>query len=342
MKHVYFKSGVLVCLLAVSFSLSGQTLREESQKDFNTTPASKLSISNQFGNITVTDWDQSKVSIVYVVEVTDKDEASAKKLMDQIKINFSEENGKIMAETKIGKDGDLDLKKDKSTNQSFRIDYEVKCPRNIPISLENKFGDISLATLTGPVEVEIQFGSLHAVSLTGPETSIECQFGKLYLTEVGDASIEIQHSEVCEITKSGNLSIEAQFSEVRIGSVKTLEAELKNANTTVENLSGSLNLEGNMGKTKVKNVASGFTSIDIEQNIGEVSLTMDPKAGYKLNAKSSLGNLDLPENLKVTPVAEQHAAHVHEDIQIKVVKGVVGNGAAVVNAEVNLGSLSIK
>ncbi|OFY49189.1 MAG: hypothetical protein A2X22_14185, partial [Bacteroidetes bacterium GWF2_49_14] len=266
--------------LSAAISLQSQTLREENQKEYTTNSASTLKIENQFGNITVTDWDQNKVVITYIVEVTATPESKAKKLLEQIKIEFSEGGNEIFAKTRIGKDGEMNMKNDRGEKQSFRIDYHVKCPKNIPISLTNQFGDVSLSSLTGKTDLSVQFGSINAVSLTGAQTSIELQFGKATIGELRNASVELQHSEMFKITSASSLEIEAQFSTVSIGTVNSMDAEFSNCTSDIDKLTGSLTLEANMGSTSVKNVAPGFTLIEIEQNMGDINLSIDPKTGY--------------------------------------------------------------
>jgi len=80
MKALKFKSVLLLaCLLSIGASLNSQTLKEEVSKEYTATSSTILSIDNQFGDITVTDWDQNKVVIAVTIEVTDSDEARGKK-----------------------------------------------------------------------------------------------------------------------------------------------------------------------------------------------------------------------------------------------------------------------
>lgn len=339
MKTRYFKlSLIMVFMLAVGLTMNAQTLREEDQKEFNATNSTELAVDNQFGNITVTDWDQNKVSVTWIVEVTDTDEARGKKLMDRIKVEFTEKGNRIEVETKFGENGKLDLKDNKSSKQSFRIDYIIKCPKYIGMELTNQFGDIVVASHTGPFKADLQFGSMNAVSLTGPETSIEIQFGKLTIGTLKNAEIEAQHCESVKITECEELSIEAQFSNVDLGTAGSVSAELNNAQLSVETLSNRLELESNMGSVKVDKVAANFKSIQIEQNMGDITLGVDPDAGYKLDASVSMGSIKVPEGVKVKKEPQTEAKGVTADQ----VTGVYGNGNSTIEIECNMGSVRIK
>jgi hypothetical protein len=339
MKTRYFKQSMLVALLfAASLTLGAQTLREEDQKEFSASSSTELSIDNQFGNITVVDWDQSKVSVKYIVEVTNSDEAKAKKLMDRIKVEFKEEGNRIIVKTNLGEQGNLNLHNNKGEKQSFRIDYFVNCPKNIKLSLNNQFGDMIISTLTGSFSADLQFGSFNAVSLTGPETKIDMQFGDLTIGTMKDGKIDIQHSDALKITECGNLTVDAQFTEIEIGTVNSIKADLNSCKLSIDNLNENLKVDANMGNVKIENVAAGFKSIIAEQNMGDLTLGIDPKAGYTLKADVNMGSIKVPQALKITKEKE----HDIPGVTAEKISGTFGNGSSTVTINCNMGSVKIR
>jgi hypothetical protein len=339
MKTLYCKSAFLLAVIfTATISLKAQALREENQKDFTATSATELSIENQFGNITITDWDQNKVTVTYIIEVTNSDEAKAKKLMDKIKVEFKEEGNKIIVKTIIGEMGNLNLHNDKGDKQSFRIDYFIKCPKNIKVSLENQFGDLIIASLAGSFNADLQFGSLNATSLTGPETKIDMQFGDVTIGTVKDVKIEVQHCDAMKISECGNLKIDAQFSKIEIGKAVSIKADVNNCEITVDLLSEMLKMESNMGNVKIGNVSAAFKSIEVEQNMGDLAIGIDPKAGYKLNAEVNMGSIKVPEGMKVSKDKEDDIPGV----TVEKVTGTFGNGISTVKVNCNMGSVKIK
>ncbi|MFA6127457.1 MAG: hypothetical protein WC699_09140 [Bacteroidales bacterium] len=338
MKTRYFKPAlILALLLTAGISLRAQALKQEDQKEYPVTASTELSLDNQFGNITVTDWDQSKVQIIYIVEVTGPDEAKAKKLMDKIKIEFKEEGSKIIVKTNIGEDGNFNLK-GKGDKQTFRIDYFVKCPKSLKMSLDNQFGDMIISSLTGSFSADLQFGSFNAVSLTGPSTKIDMQFGKVNIGTLQDANIDIQHCELLKIEECGPLKLDAQFTQVEIGTIESLDADLNNCELTVENLKEMLKLDMNMGNVKIHNVAAGFKSITAEQNMGDITLGIDPKAGYTLKAEVNMGSIDTPEGMKLSKEKE----HDIPGLTAEKVSGTFGNGSSTIKLNCSMGSVRIK
>lgn len=339
MKALYCKSAILLLILvATGLSLNAQALREEQSKDFDVTGSTELTVENQFGNITVTDWDQNKLSVTYIIEVTNADEAKAKKVMEKIKIDITEEGGKIKFKTNLGEQGNLNLHNNKNEKQSFRIDYFVKCPKSLKMTLENQFGDMILGSLTGSFSADLQFGSLKAVSLAGSANKIDMQFGEVNIGSLKNAKIDIQHCELLKIGDAGTLELNAQFTEVELGNVANLKAAVNSCKISIEGIGESLKLDSNMGNTKVENVAAGFKSLSIEHNMGDITLGMDPKAGYTLTAEANMGSVKVPEGFKRTNKKDAEIPGV----TIDKVTGTFGDGASIVKIKANLGSVRLK
>jgi hypothetical protein len=338
MKALNCKTMLLALALASGMTLGAQTLREEDQKEFNASGSTELSVTNQFGNINIAEWDQNKVSITYIVEVTNSDEAKARKVMDRIKVEFKEEGNLIKVKTIIGEQGNLNLHGGKDKKQSFRIDYFIKCPTNIKVSLDNQFGDMIIGSFTGTFEANQQFGSLNAVNLTGSDSKINMQFGEITIGTLINAKIDIQHCEALKISDGGVLKLHAQFTEINLGTINTLEAELNHCEFKAENLKGILKMNNNMGSTEVVNVDPGFKAIEIDQNMGDVSLGFDPIAGYQLDAEVNMGSLKVPETIKANKNKEDNVPGLKADK----VRGTIGNGSSQVKISANMGSVKIR
>lgn len=339
MKTHYCKTALLLALMLIAgISLGAQSLKKDVHKEFSATNSSELVIDNQFGNITITDWDQDKIVIDVNIEVTGSDQAKAQKIFDRITIVIKEESSKITAITKLGEDGKLNINNSKNEKLTFRIDYTVKCPKNIKLSLDNQFGDIIIGSHPGSINVDLQFGSLNAVDLTGTETKIDIQFGKMNIGTLNEAEIDIQHCESLKISDCGNLSLDAQFTHIELGTVGSLKTELDNSEVTIEAITDLLKMDMNMGNVKIEHVSAGFKSIVVEQNMGDLTIEIDPKAGYKLNAEVNMGSIKVPEGLKVVREKEKDIPGLSSET----VTGTFGNGSSTIRIESNMGSVKIK
>jgi hypothetical protein len=336
MKAHYFKTGLITALLIIGISLQAQSLKKDFHKEYSASSSTELTLSNQFGTITVTDWDKNQVVIDVVVEVKTENQSKAQSLLDDIDVEFNESGNQISAKTILGHKGKFNT--GKGDKKSFSIDYTVKCPKGINLTVNHQFGNLGLSSLTGPVKIDLQFGSLNAVNLTGPKTDIDMQFGSLTIGKLGDAKISIQHVDAVKIEEAGNLSLKSQFSEVNLGSVTSLSGDLNSGKLQVEKLTGRLDVKSNMGSIDIDQITKGFGSIDIVQNMGDVTLGIDQDAGYKLEAKVNMGSIKVPDNVKV----EKDRDSGLPGVSAKNVRGTAGDGSSMVKIDVNMGSARIK
>jgi len=336
MKTLYCKSAILLAvLLSAGICLSAQTVKKDFHKEYPASGSTELKIDNQFGSLTITEGDMSTITIDVKVEVSGSSEAKVQKLLDKIDVVFKEDGNRITASTKIG-DGTKGGNNEGKT--SFHIDYTVRCPKNISLNLKNQFGDIAIGTHTGPVKIDIQFGSLNAVSLDHTGTKIDAQFGKVNIGTIQSAKIDAQYSEPLKIDEAGSLTIDGQYTKAEIGSIKSLNADFNYGELNIGSVSEMLNLDVNFTSVKITNVQSSFSLVDIDQNYGSVTMGIDPKAGYKLNAEVSMGSIKVPEGINLTKKVQGDLPGVSPET----LQGTFGNGSSSVKIKATMGSVKIK
>jgi hypothetical protein len=195
-----------------------------------------------------------------------------------------------------------------------------------------------ISSLTGSFNADLQFGSLNAVSIAGPENKLDVQFGKVTIGSIKDAKFDLQHCDLAKIQEAANLSVDAQFSKVEMGSVISLAAELNHSDVNIESLKDQLKLELNMGNVKIGSVSADFKSIIVDQNMGDLSMSFDPKAGYQLIAEVNMGSIKLPVDMKVSKDKEGNLP----GISAEKISGTIGDGSSKVKINLNMGSIKIK
>ena len=89
----FLRAGLLM-LLVVFCSVSGWAAKQESikkkeiNKSFNVGKSDILQVDNRYGNITVTHWSKSEVSIRVVIEAKARNEERAQNIIDRISIRM--------------------------------------------------------------------------------------------------------------------------------------------------------------------------------------------------------------------------------------------------------------
>ena len=133
---------IAVLLLSGVDSLLGQVKEKRVDQTFNVTSNTRLSIDNRFGKVHINTWDQNKIEAQVTVEV-EGSESGARNILNRINIDVSESSSEVRIKT------DIDGSKNHGGNRRFRINYEINMPKNNPLMVDHRHGDIYLDNLNG-------------------------------------------------------------------------------------------------------------------------------------------------------------------------------------------------
>lgn len=326
--------GLVVLLLVLSASTTMASNKEFSKKlnqSYRVNADAVLEISNRFGKIHCTTWEQNEVAIEVTIRVAMAKEEKAQEMLDQIQVEFTGSREHVRAITQIQK------LKMKGPHQEMEIDFYVKMPNTLHLDFENKFGDIVLGGHQGPVDITVGYGTCLAVSLPHPENRFQVSFGKLKVDEQVAGKCVIKYSDM-KIRQAVELEVESSFSELKLLQVDDLEldsrydelqlGELKKADIEcsfsdleIDQLSQVLRLQTRYGGCEIERVQEGFHRLDINNQFGHVELGFAPAASFALEAQVVFARLRIPERESQVQVVEETATR-------KTYSGVVGKDSS--------------
>ena len=119
----FLRAGLLM-LLVLFCSVSGWAAKQESikkkeiNKSFNVGKNDILQVDNRYGNITVTHWSKSEVSIRVVIEAKARNEEKAQDIIDRVNIRMEKMGNTVSAVTSLRSQNG-----NNGGNQSFTINY---------------------------------------------------------------------------------------------------------------------------------------------------------------------------------------------------------------------------
>lgn len=346
---------LLLPFLLVSLTLTGQEVTKEFHEEFTAGANSTLQISNRYGDVIIDSWDQDQVVIDVKVTVEMPNREKAEKLLEYINVEFSHDGDVISAKTVID---DKFSFSGWGGSRRFSIDYSVKMPVDIALTLSNRYGNSDLDELNGLANIDIKYGNLTVGKLTRgnekPLNSVSIAYGKGTIDEAGWLDLMIRYVGSTEISKCQALLLDSRYSKLAMGEASSVVGESKYDNLTIEKVNnlvlengytevkiGTLNKKleynGSYGSFTIDFIPEGFESIDVETKYMGVNLGIDEKANYNLDARVSYGGLKYNEDNFVNKrrIVENNS---HE------IAGVVGkdeNPSATVNVSASYGSVRL-
>src|SRR5215213_6480893 len=159
--HVLLSNALIVALL-ISSAAFAQKEKYDYSKDrsisqsYNVDGNDRLSISNQFGKVTVRTWSRNEVKVDIKIEVSSTDKEDAEEMFDRIDVEHGKTGNNIYFKTTMEKNKENKKRNNnesRNRSNSIHIDYEVSLPANITLDLENKFGKTILPDLDGDVQI---------------------------------------------------------------------------------------------------------------------------------------------------------------------------------------------
>ena len=160
---------VLFCSVPGWGSKQESIKKKEINKSFNVGKNDILQVDNRYGNITVTHWSKSEVSI-------------------RVDIRMEKMGNTVSAVTSLRSQNG-----NGGSNESFTINYYVNMPSELTCDLTQKYGNIIMPENNkGKCDLHVKYGNLNGGNFTGP-LSIDVQYGNMDISDVDNATLDLAY-----------------------------------------------------------------------------------------------------------------------------------------------------
>jgi hypothetical protein len=317
MKKSVCRSGalLLLVLLLTLPALKAEEVTKEFHKEFTAGPNTALNIDNKYGDVVIQSWDKKQVVIDIKITVNHPSQDRARKYLNQIDVQFSDNESLISAKTVI--DNDFNFTGWGGDSKKFSIDYNIKMPVEMALSLGNKYGNTDIDELHGLVNLNIKYGNLNAGKLTRgnikPLSTLNLAYGKSSIDEAGWMDLTIRYSGTFSVDKSQALLLDSKYSKLTIGETSSIVGESKYDNIRIEKINNfvldngycdvkideltkKLSYTGSYGSLEIEKILKGFETLETDTRYLGIKLGIEENASYKLDAKLSYGGLKYNED----------------------------------------------
>lgn len=327
---------MILLLLATARPVLGQVeLSETMEKQYRFSRDQVLEIKNQYGKVHVNSWEKPQVLVKITIRSKARNRQDAEKRLDEVVIRERILGQKTQLET-ILPEKEI-LPQLVRLSSEVNVSYEVYMPRNNPLEIENKFGDVYLSERGANVDVELSYGKLIAEKLDGNNNALKLSFGDSDIAYIGGGDVDYAFGQGLYIGEAASLNLKTNTSSVHIGKVGRLsfsgkmgkleidEADLVSGdfNSTlfsVGKLNTSLNMQVKYAPGfKVERVSPNFTSIRLESNFSPIHLRFEKGCTFLLDAEMEYGSMKR-EGLAPAQLQERKEGN------ISIYKGKIGNG----------------
>jgi hypothetical protein len=275
------------------------------KKEYPVNPDAQLVISNQYGKIHCSNWDKPVIAVEIVLSVEASNEQAAQKLLNNITVEMTSSPSLVSIKSSIDKGG-------VSGHSKFNVDIDVRLPSGINIDFTNKFGDIELDVVDGKSKINLSYGNMEINKLNNSDNLLDVKFSKANVRSMKGAVVLLKYSEL-EAGYAGSLRLDSKYSNISADKIVSLTGTLEGGDVEVTNSSAvdvkskfsdlsftkietSLDLDIQYGSFETEEMPATFSSININNKYGDVSIGLSKEASYDLDANLKFCDLDFPSD----------------------------------------------
>ena len=240
-----------------------------------------IDITNKFGNIYVTTWNEDKIAIDVIIKVSGKSESKVQARLDKIGIEINPLTHLVSAKTII---------EPLSTNNiNMEINYTIKIPKRGSVTLKNQFGNIVLDKISERSDIDCKYGNVTIEELQGDNNSIKIKYcDKVSIGYLKSGTINTGYSSV-SIAKSGNLIFNGNYSDLNVKDAANVSYSLDYGNVT---LTSANSIKGNGNYLNIK-LGTLNGALDIDTRYSTVGLSNVSSKAKNINLTTAYTNIDL-------------------------------------------------
>jgi DUF4097 and DUF4098 domain-containing protein YvlB len=259
-----------------------------------------LVLDGQHGDIEIRGADQSTLDVMAKKTIHAEDENAAKKISDELKLNFVEEAGHYLLSSNresLGDDG-----------RHIAVDLSLRVPTATSSEVTSDHGDIVLDGLRGDQGLTLQHSDIRAANIEGV-VKIHKAGGSTEARDVkGSVELDGRGGDVDMANVSGTVTVNGEFSgSIQIRNVgQTLRYQSARTDLTAQKLSGSLEMDvgsldvnGIDGPLELTTRQKDITVNDFKHSVritsdnGEVSLRTSMPVTHDIQVDSKKGAIEL-------------------------------------------------
>src|ERR1041385_5402195 len=278
--------------------------------------ASEIKALTARGDINVTASNDDQVHAVVRKSVRSDSQNNANRLNESTRPKFIQQGNVWLLDLTSG-----DFEK-------ARFDLDLQLPKQVTLSLATRRGNLSVSEPVGNVDLSTDRGDLSADNIKGT-ASLHIRHGSVNIKQItGNVQVdgEVEDGNVADVSGTldfnagynGNVELSHIGQRLHFKSVRTdlqltkLDGEIsmghgdlrasslsgpvklttRSNEVHFEDVSGEVEVENRNGVVAIKPKAP-LGNIDISNAHGGIELDMPPSAGFRLDAQSTNGNIDV-------------------------------------------------
>lgn len=289
--------------------------------------AGSLDLSHLSGDIRVSGAAGSEIKIDATKRVRNRDAAEAKRLLDELRVDINNFNGRVEVRTVYPRRGGYG---GGNNNGSVSVDYVITVPFTATVALKSISGDISVTNVKGEVRAETVSGD---VNVTGtPNVSVAKTIsGDVTARDIGTQTT-LMLSTVSGTVLGTGLKVRALEAGSVSGDVRLIGSQIERLEA--KSVSGNIEFDAPLSKGG---------RYEFISHSGNVRILLSGTTGFELDADTFAGSVrsDVPVTLHAIGRQDQGRGGDRRTGSSRAIRGSYGDASAYLSIRSHSGSVVI-
>ncbi len=286
-------------------------------KEFAVNSDVLLKVSNSYGNLNITSWNENRILIEVHIKTNGNNEEKVAKKLNEIDVLFEASSITVSAKTVFdqGK-SNWSWGWGNGNNVNMQIDYIIKLPIKSNVNLENDYGGIILDRIDGHAKINCDYGRLEIGELRGRSNQLNFDYTtKSNIGYMNSGEINADYSGFT-IEKAGNLVIKADYTNSKVEQMENLQyscdygnldiGEAKNVkgdgdyiNVNLGTIHGNVDIKSDYGNIKIKELSADAGNVRISTDYTGVKIGYHPNYYFNFEIKTEYANVSGKDDFEV-------------------------------------------
>ncbi len=326
--------------------LKGRYTKEKKiKKEYNVNSDAMLRISNSYGNVDVTSWNENRVVIEVTVKTNGNNEDKVAEKLDDIDVEFDANGGLVYARTKIGKEKSSWWNSwNDNNNVNMEINYAIKVPVTNSVDLSNDYGGIFLNRIEGQAKISCDYGRLELGELMAENNYLSFDYtNNSTIGYMKSGKINADYSSFT-LEKSEYVELNADYTKSTFEDINSLNYACDYGNLTAENLGkitgrgdylsvrlgqimGDVNLNADYGSIKIDKLTSEAGDVVIQSDYAGITIGYAQDYNFTFNIKLEYAGLSGDDDFEMIKKRIESSDKYYE--------GYYGNSSSQNNININ-------
>ena len=280
------------------------------KKEYTVNKDALLKVSNSYGNLTLTSWNENRIVIEVHVKTNGNNEEKVQKKLDEISVDFDASSSMVSAKTRFNENkNSWGWNWGKSNNVNMQINYVIKLPIKNSVNLNNDYGSIVLDRIDGHAKINCDYGRLEIGELRGRNNqlnfdytskstidfmesgTINADYSGFSVSQAGDLIIKADYTN-STIEKMGNLDYNSDYGKIEIGEVRNVQGTGDYITVKLGTVHGNVDVTADYGSVRINEMASDAGNLQIRSDYTGVKIGYNSAYHFDFEIKTSYAGVN--------------------------------------------------